>query len=83
VRCITSRIWISTSGVLPRNPAEPWWIMIRLFGRAKRFPLAPAASRTEPCWPPADADGADRRLEVLHRVVDGQAARHHAAGELM
>ena len=25
----------------PRVPAEPWWIMIRAFGRAKRFPAAP------------------------------------------
>ena len=29
-----SFIWMIASGAAPRNPPEPWWIMIRLFGRA-------------------------------------------------
>jgi hypothetical protein len=37
---------MSASGALPRNPPEPWWTMIRLFGSAYRLPLAPAASST-------------------------------------
>ena len=26
----------------PRVPAEPWWIMIRALGRARRLPAVPA-----------------------------------------
>jgi hypothetical protein len=37
---------MKTSGVLPRNPPDPWWIMIRLLGSANRLPGAPAASST-------------------------------------
>jgi len=32
----------------PSNPAEGWWMRIRLFGSAKRLPLAPAVSRSDP-----------------------------------
>ena len=38
----------------PWAPPEGWWTMIRLFGRAKRLPLAPAVSSSEPidaAWP--------------------------------
>ena len=38
----------------PWTPPSGWWIMMREFGRAKRLPLAPAASRTAPidaAWP--------------------------------
>ena len=29
------------SAGVPRNPPEPWWIMIFAFGSANRFPAAP------------------------------------------
>ena len=54
VRCIISRIWISTSGVLPRKPPDPWWIMIRRSAARSACPVAPAASSTAPieaAWP--------------------------------
>ena len=38
----------------PWAPPEGWCTMIRLFGRAKRLPWAPAASSSEPieaAWP--------------------------------
>ena len=44
IRCVmsrTSRAWIWMSDGAPRNPAEPWWIIIFVFGNAKRFPGAP------------------------------------------
>ena len=40
----TSRSWISMSEGAPRVPAEPWWIMMRALGSAKRFPSAPPES---------------------------------------
>ena len=32
----------------PSNPAEGWWIRIRLLGREKRLPFAPAVNSSEP-----------------------------------
>jgi hypothetical protein len=67
-------------GRVAEKPDELWSIMIRLFGSAQRFPLAPAASRTAPHRGRlADADGADRSAQVLHRVVYRQVGGHHAA----
>jgi hypothetical protein len=39
----TSRAWMSMSVGVPRNPAEPWWIIIFAFGSAERLPGAPPA----------------------------------------
>ena len=36
------------SAAVPWNPAEPWWIITREFGRMKRLSLVPAASSSEP-----------------------------------
>ena len=54
--------------------------MTRAFGSASRRPLAPAARSTAPI------DAAMPRqvvetcsADVLHRVVDRETARHHAA----
>ena len=44
----TSRAWISMSVACPRNPAEPWWIMIFALGSDMRLPAAPPASRIAP-----------------------------------
>ncbi len=46
--------WISMSVACPWAPPESWWIMMREFGRAKRLPFVPAASRNAPmlaAWP--------------------------------
>ena len=32
----------------PSNPADGWWIRIRLLGSEKRLPLAPPVSSSEP-----------------------------------
>jgi len=34
LKIVISFTWMITSGVLPRKPPEPWWIMIRAFGSA-------------------------------------------------
>ncbi|MFS8030153.1 hypothetical protein Hanom_Chr17g01530761 [Helianthus anomalus] len=39
--CIISRAWISTSIACPLAPPSGWWIMILVFGIAKRLPLVP------------------------------------------
>ena len=36
------------SDAVPWEPPDGWWIMIRAWGSALRFPLRPAASRKEP-----------------------------------
>ena len=46
IRSVISRIsraaiWMSAGE--PRNPPDPWWIMIFAFGSAIRFPGAPPA----------------------------------------
>ena len=44
IRCrteSTSWAWISMSVGVPRNPAEPWWIMIFALGNAIRLPAEP------------------------------------------
>ncbi len=65
----------------PRVPAEPWWIMMRAFGSAKRFPAAPPARIIAAAdMPMPTADGRDVGLDVLHDVVDGHAGVGHAAG---
>ena len=38
----------SMSLACPPNPPLGWWIMMREWGREKRFPFAPAASRSAP-----------------------------------
>ena len=43
-----SRAAISMSAAVPCDPLDGWWIMIRAFGRAARFPLAPVASKKAP-----------------------------------
>ncbi len=51
---MNSSAWIMISVAVPSMPASGWWIMMRLWGRALRFPLAPAAIRSEPMlahWP--------------------------------
>src|SRR5580765_1570498 len=41
VVAMISCAWIWMSAGVPRNPAEPWWIMIFAFGSAARLPAAP------------------------------------------
>ncbi len=41
-------MWISMSEDWPSNPADGWWIRIRLLGSAIRLPGAPAVSSSEP-----------------------------------
>ena len=43
-----SSAWMDTSAAVPRTPPQGWWIITRAWGRANRFPLAPAARRTAP-----------------------------------
>ena len=38
-RISRAAIWMSAG--VPRNPPEPWWIMIFAFGSANRLPGAP------------------------------------------
>ena len=55
--------------------------MIRLWGRAFRLPLAPAASKQRAhAGALADAIGRHVAGNPLHRVVDGQPRGHAAAG---
>ena len=43
-----SRAWISMSDAVPCIPPQGWWMMIRAFGKANRFSLAPAANSSAP-----------------------------------
>ena len=40
--------WISISAAWPWAPPRGWWIMMRLLGRARRLPLAPAPNKNAP-----------------------------------
>src|SRR2546421_650203 len=43
-----SRAWISMSVDWPSNPADGWWMRIRLLGSEKRLPFSPAISSSDP-----------------------------------
>jgi hypothetical protein len=47
-RYMTSRAAISMSEAVPCVPPEGWCCMMRAWGREKRLPLAPPASRKQP-----------------------------------
>ena len=83
LRCDGSR----APGSRCRSPARArrpsgWWIMTRAFGSARRRPLVPGREEHRaPSTRPCRGTSCDTvRAHVLHRVVDREAARHHAAG---
>ena len=74
---------ISMSEDWPSNPADGWWIRIRLFGSAIRFGRARRQQQRAHRHRDAAADRLDLRLDELHRVVDRHPRMDRAAGELM
>ena len=57
--------------------------MIRAVRQGKTLPLGAGGEQDGPhARGLADADGRDRRLQVLHGVVDRQSRRDHPAGRI-
>jgi len=63
----------------PRAPADPWWIMIRAFGRARRFGSAAAEDHGGGRHTDAEADRRHLWANVLDDVVDRHPGVGHPA----
>ncbi len=79
-----SRAWISMSTDWPSAPPDGWWIRMRLWGSANRFPLAPAANSTaaaDAACPMQNVDTSGLMKSIVSRIASALVTE--PPGELM